>query len=236
VEKMIIDGASIIDIGAVSTRPGAIGISEERELARLLEIQNLIIHHFPDIILSVDTYRSQIAKTVLENGAHIINDISGGTFDNKMFEVIAKYQVPYILVHIQGTPKNMQQNPQYENVVDEINLFFQQQIAKLNQLGITNNIILDPGFGFGKTLEHNYKLLHHLNSFKELGHPILAGVSRKSMINKILNTKPQDALNGTTVINTIALLNGANILRVHDVKEAVEAIQLVEFHNHTNHK
>ena len=137
-------------------------------------------------------------------------------------------------MHIQGTPKSMQQNPQYDDVVNEIKLFFKQQLAKLAQLGVTNNIILDPGFGFGKTLEHNYKLLHHLNSFKELGHPILAGISRKSMINKILNTKPQSSLNGTTILNTIALMNGANILRVHDVKEASEAIKIVEFYNHAN--
>ena len=236
VEKMISEGASIIDIGAISTRPGAEEIPEEQEFEKLLKVQKSINKHFPDAILSVDTFRSQIAKTIIENGAHIINDISGGTYDKKMFEVIAKYHVPYILMHIQGTPKSMQQNPQYDDVVNEIKLFFEQQLAKLAQLGVTNNIILDPGFGFGKTLEHNYKLLHHLNSFKELGHPILAGISRKSMINKILNIKPQSALNGTTILNTIALMNGANILRVHDVKEASEAIKIVEFYNHTNNK
>jgi len=236
VEKMITEGATIIDIGAVSTRPGAKEISEEQELDSLLRVQNSILENFPNLILSVDTYRSQIAKIAIENGAHMINDISGGTFDKKMLEVIAEYQVPYVMMHIQGTPKNMQQNPQYINVVNEIKLFFQQQIAKLKQLGVTSNIILDPGFGFGKTLEHNYILLHHLKSFKELNCPLMAGISRKSMINKVLNTNPQNALNGTTILNTIALLNGANILRVHDVKAAAEAIRLVEFYNQTNHK
>lgn len=234
VGNMIDNGASIIDIGAVSTRPGAEEISAEQELDRLLKIQQVIIKNFPDAIISIDTFRSQVAKTVIENGAHIINDISGGSFDNKMFDVIAKYKVPYIMMHIQGTPKNMQQHPYYKNVVKEIKLFFEQQIAKLKLLGVAKNIIIDPGFGFGKTLEHNYQLLYHLKSFRELGFPILAGISRKSMINSLINTNPQDALNGTSVLNTIALLNGANILRVHDVKEAVEAIRLIEFYKDTN--
>jgi dihydropteroate synthase len=234
VEKMIGERATIIDIGAASTRPGAEEITEKQELERLLKVLNLISFNFPDTIISVDTYRSFIARKVIENGAHIINDISGGTFDTNMFEVIAEQQVPYIMMHIQGTPKNMQQNPQYKNVVNEIKLFFQHQLTKLKQLGVTKNIILDPGFGFGKTLEHNYELLYHLNSFKDLGYSIMAGVSRKSMINKVLKIKPQNALNGTTILNTIALLNGANILRVHDVKEAAESIKLVEFYNQTN--
>jgi dihydropteroate synthase len=234
VDKMINEGATIIDIGAISTKPGAEEISEEQELEKLLQTLNLIVNHFPDTIISVDTYRSKIAKSVLENGAHIINDISGGTFDNNMFSVIAEYNSPYIMMHIQGTPKDMQKNPQYKNVVAEIKLFFEQQLSKLNKLGITKNIILDPGFGFGKTLEHNYKLLKHLKSFEDLGYPILAGVSRKSMINKVLKSNPQKALNGTTVLNTIALINAANILRVHDVKEAMEAINLVEFFKQTN--
>ena len=235
-EKMIADGAIIIDIGATSTRPGAEEITEEQELERLLMALNLITNNFPDTLISVDTYRSYIAKTVIREGAHIINDISGGSFDSKMFEVIAKHKVPYIMMHTQGTPKNMQQNPQYNNVVTEIKLFFQHQIAKLKQLGVNKNIILDPGFGFGKTLKHNYKLLYHLKSFADLGYPLLTGISRKSMINKVLKTKPQYALNGTSILNTIALLNGANILRVHDVKEASEAIKLVEYYNHTNNE
>lgn len=236
VEKMIRDGVGIIDIGAVSTRPGAEEISKNEELERLLRVLNSITKHFTDVIISIDTYNSQIAKTVIENGAHIINDISGGTFDNKMFEVISHHQVPYIMMHIKGTPKNMQQNPQYENVVNDIKLFFEQQITKLKQFGKAKNIILDPGFGFGKSLEHNYELLYHLSSFTEMGFPVLAGISRKSMINKVLKTEPHDSLNGSTVLHTIALLNGANILRVHDVNEAVEAIKLVELYNDTNNK
>lgn len=236
VDKMITEGATIIDIGAISTKPGAEEISEEKELEKLLQSLSSITTHFPDAIISVDTYRSKIAKAVIENGAHIINDISGGTFDDNMFNVVAEYHLPYIMMHIQGTPKNMQENPSYGNVVIEIKQFFRQQIAKLNQLGVTKNIILDPGFGFGKTLEHNYKLLQQLRSFEDIGYPILAGVSRKSMINKVLKSNPQKALNGTTVLNTIALMNGANILRVHDVKEAMEAINLVEFYNHSNNE
>ena len=236
VEKMINEGATIIDIGAASSRPGAEEISEKQELERLLKVLDLITIRFPDTIISVDTYRSFIARTVIEKGAHIINDISGGIFDTKMFEVIAECKVPYIIMHIRGTPKNMQHNPQYEDVVNDIKLFFQQQVAKLKQLGVTNNIIIDPGFGFGKTPQHNYELLFRLTSFKDLGYPVMAGVSRKSMISKILKTKPENALNGTTVLNTIALLNGADILRVHDVKEASEAIELVEFYSYTNRK
>lgn len=236
VEKMISDGATIIDIGAISTRPGAASISEDQELEKIVKTLQLIVPHFPDVLLSVDTYRSQIAKAAIDHGVHIINDISGGTFDDKMFNLIAEYRLPYIIMHIQGTPKNMQKNPQYKNIVEEIELFFQHQITKLNQLGVTTNIILDPGFGFGKTLEHNYKLLKHLGSFEAMGYPVLAGVSRKSMINAVLKSNPQKALNGSTVLNTIALLNGANILRVHDVKEAMEAINLVEFYNHSNNK
>jgi len=236
VEKMITEGVTIIDIGAISTRPGTEEISEKQELEKLLQTLNLIVAHFPDTIISVDTYRSKIAKTVIENGAHIINDISGGTFDDNMFNVVAEYHLPYIMMHIQGTPKYMQENPRYGNVVEEIKQFFKEQIVKLNKLGITKNIIIDPGFGFGKTLEHNYKLLRHFRSFEKMGYPVLAGVSRKSMINKVLKTNPQKALNGTTVLNTIALLNGANILRVHDVKEAMEAINLVEFYNHSNNE
>jgi len=236
VGKMIDDGASIIDIGAVSTRPGAEEISIEHELERLHKVLLIIIKRFPDVIISIDTYRSQVAKTVIENGAHIINDISGGLFDNNMIQVIAKYKVPFIIMHIQGTPENMQHNPEYKDVVKEVKLFFDHQKEKLKQLGVTKNIILDPGFGFGKTLEHNNELLFHLKSFKDMGYPVLAGISRKSMINNVLKTKPQNALNGTTVLNTIALLNGANILRVHDVKEAKEAIGLVEFYKDINSK
>lgn len=225
-KKMIIEGATIIDVGAYSSRPNAEHISEEEELRRILPVITLLRNHFPDVILSVDTFRSNIAKICIENGADIINDISGGTIDNKMFETIAQLNVPYILMHIKGTPQNMQQNPNYNNVVKEVKNYFTEKVDQLKQLGATN-IILDPGFGFGKTVEHNYQLLNTLDEFKDFGFPILAGVSRKSMINKVLNTTPDEALNGTTVLNTIALLKGVKILRVHDVKEAKEAIQLV---------
>ena len=170
-----------------------------------------------------------MAKIAVENGAHIINDISGGTFDDAMFGTVADLNVPYILMHIKGTPQNMQNNPQYVDVVNEVKYFFRKQLRKLNDLGVTGNIVLDPGFGFGKTLENNYELLKDLFIFTTLGYPVLAGISRKSMINKVLGTTPAEALNGTTVLNTIALLNGAAILRVHDVKEAVEAVRMVEF-------
>ncbi len=225
-EKMLSEGAAIIDIGAVSTRPGADKVSEENEIARLLPVLKIIRKYLSDTIISIDTYRSSIAEIVIDNGADIINDISGGNFDDRMFETIAKLKVPYIIMHIKGTPQNMQLNPTYKNVVKEIKDFFFKKIEELKTIGV-NNIIIDPGFGFGKTVEHNYQILNHLDTFKSLGVPVLAGLSRKSMINKVLNTKPKDALNGTTVLNTIALLKGTDILRVHDVKEAIEVIKIV---------
>ncbi|NOX47855.1 MAG: dihydropteroate synthase [Chlorobi bacterium] len=228
VEKMLEEGADIIDIGAVSTRPGAEDVILEDETRRLIPAIKKIAQEFPEAILSIDTYRSEVAKKAIHAGAHIINDISGGLFDPEMFQTIAQLKVPYILMHIKGTPKNMQQNPQYSNVVKEITGFFKQRLSKLKELGITGNIILDPGFGFGKSLEDNYMLLKNLSSFKDFGCPLLVGISRKSMIYKVLGTKPSEALNGTTVIHTLALLNGANILRVHDVKEAVEVVKLME--------
>ncbi len=228
VEKMLNEGADIIDIGAVSTRPGADDVTLEEEIKRLVPAIKKISQEFPDAVLSVDTYRSKVAEEAINNGAHIINDISSGVFDPEIFHVIARLKVPYILMHIKGTPKNMQQNPQYVDVVQELTDFFKAQIAKLNDLGITKNIILDPGFGFGKSLEDNYTLLRNLSSFKKMGFPLLVGVSRKSMINKVLGTKPSEALNGTTILHTLALMNGADILRVHDVKEAVEVIKLME--------
>jgi dihydropteroate synthase len=228
VEKMINAGADIIDMGAVSTRPGATTVSEIEELKRLLPAFKKVSGKFPESIISIDTYRSRVAAELIQSGAHIINDISGGTFDPMMFNLIAETKVPYILMHIKGTPENMQNNPVYLDVTIEVKNFFKAQLYKLKALGIHGNIVLDPGFGFGKNLEHNYQLLKELEQIKKLGFPILAGMSRKSMVNKVLNTIPESALNGTTVLNTIALLNGANILRVHDVKEAKEAISLVE--------
>jgi dihydropteroate synthase len=187
-----------------------------------------LVKQFPEVIFSVDTFRSNVANECVEGGASIINDISGGNFDPKMFQTIAQLKVPYILMHIHGTPENMQSEPLGENVIELISGFFWKKVNELNKLGV-EDIILDPGFGFGKTLKCNYHILNNLNNLRIGDLPVLGGISRKSMINKVLNSKPSEALNGTTVLNTLALLNGANILRVHDVKEAVEAIQIVEF-------
>lgn len=225
-EKMLLEGATFIDVGAYSSRPGAAHISENEELSRMIPVVDLLINHFPEIIISVDTFRSKIAKETIENGSAMINDISGGKMDEKMFQTIADLQVPYILMHMLGTPQNMQQNPVYEDVTKEIISFFAAQIYKLHQLKV-NDIIIDVGFGFGKTMQHNYEILNNLSLFKILDAPILAGISRKSMLYKPLKINAYEALNATTVANTIALLNGANILRVHDVKEAMEAIKIV---------
>lgn len=230
--KQIIDeGGQIIDVGACSTRPGAKPVSEQEELKRLDKALAAIRKRYPETIVSVDTFRATVAKwAVKEYRVDIINDISAGQMDSKMFETIAELNVPYILMHMQGTPENMQHNPTYENVIRELVLFFNDKIEKLKQLNV-KDIIIDPGFGFGKTLEHNYTILKNLETFKLLELPILAGVSRKSMIYKPLSTKPEHALNGTTVLNTYAVIKGASILRVHDVKEAVETIKLVELIN-----
>ena len=225
-EKMLTEGATFIDVGAYSSRPGATHISEKEELKRILPVIELLVKYFPEIIISVDTFRSEIAKKTIENGAAIINDISGGKMDEKMFQTVAKLQVPYILMHMLGTPQNMQQNTVYEDVTKDIIRFFSEQIFKLHQLKM-NDIIIDMGFGFGKTLQHNYEILSNLALFKNLDAPILIGISRKSMLYKPLDITANEALNATTAANTIALLNGANILRVHDVKEAVEAIKIV---------
>lgn len=225
-EKMLHEGATFIDIGAYSSRPGAAHISENEELSRMIPVIDLLVKHFSEIIISVDTFRSEIAKISIQHGAAMINDISGGKMDEKMFQTVADLQVPYILMHMLGTPQNMQQNPVYEDVTKEIISFFAAQIYKLHQLKV-NDIIIDVGFGFGKTMHHNYEILNNLSLFKCLDAPILAGVSRKSMLYKPLEITANEALNATTVANTIALLNGANILRVHDVKEAIEAIKIV---------
>jgi dihydropteroate synthase len=229
VEKMISEGASIIDIGANSTRPGAEPVNEKEELARLLPSLTAINGHFSEIVISVDTYRTPIAKAAIEHGATIINDIYGGRYDGEMFDLIAHHNIPYILMHMQGSPDIMQINPHYKDVVKEIHEFFKSRIDLIPS-GY-NQFILDPGFGFGKTVENNFIVLKHFESFCSFKRPLLAGLSRKSMINRTLQIKPQKALNGTTVLNTIALMKGANILRVHDVKEAVEAINLLEAYN-----
>ncbi len=230
VDKHLNEGADIIDIGAYSSRPGAIDVSEKIELERLIFALNIIRNKYPDIIISVDTFRSNIAKKLVNNfNVNIINDISAGEMDNKMFDTIAELNVPYIMMHMKGTPKNMQRNPKYENLIQDIISYFAEKIEKLKLLGV-NDVILDPGFGFGKTLEHNYEIMHKLSDFNIINLPILVGVSRKSMIFRLLNISPEDALNGTTVLHTLALLNGANILRVHDVKAAMETIKLIDMY------
>jgi dihydropteroate synthase len=226
-EKMLTEGAGIIDIGATSTRPGAKLNTATEEAVKLLPVITAIRREFPEAIISVDTYHASVAEMAVDNGAGIINDISGGAFDMNMFATIARLKVPYILMHIQGTPENMQLNPVYQNLMQEVMLYFAEKINQLRQLGV-NDIIIDPGFGFGKNLNHNYELLQKLELFSMLNLPILVGFSRKSMINKVLHTTTAEALNGTTVLNTIALLKGAKILRVHDVKEAVEAVKITE--------
>jgi len=225
---MISDGADIIDVGGYSSRPGAQKISVEEEKKRVLGTIRIISRELPGTMISVDTFRSEVAlEAVLEFGAGMINDISGGEGDENMFHVVERLQVPYILMHMQGTPENMQKNPVYDDVVADILHWFGERIFRLQALGI-KDIILDPGFGFGKTIEHNFIILSHLGDFSVAGLPILAGLSRKSIVWKTLEITPDEALNGTTVLNTIALLNGCDILRVHDVKEAVEAIKLVQ--------
>ena len=226
VGEMLTAGAMIIDIGALSTRPGTSGGTAEEEEDRLLPVIDAVSAQFPDVLISADTYRVSVAKAAIRTGASMINDISGGTMDTGMLEYISITDAAYVLMHIQGTPLTMQQNPSYKEVVTEVKAFFEKQLSILTSKG-KENIILDPGFGFGKEVIHNYQLLGNLEVFKSLGFPVLAGLSRKSMINKVLKISPADALNGTTVLNTIALMKGANILRVHDVKEAIEAVKLV---------
>ncbi|MCM2302905.1 MAG: dihydropteroate synthase [Flavobacteriaceae bacterium] len=230
VDKMINEGATFIDVGAYSSRPNAIHISEEEELKRLIPTLKLLFKTFPELLISVDTFRSKVALASVENGACMINDISAGEMDEKMFETVAKLQVPYILMHMKGTPQNMYKNPTYENIILEIMSYFSEKIYQLRKLGL-NDLIIDVGFGFGKTLEHNYQLLQNLDYFKHLNIPILTGISRKSMLQKPLNITADEALNATTVANTIALLKGSSILRVHDVKEAVEAVKITSLLN-----
>jgi dihydropteroate synthase len=225
VEKMIRDGATFIDIGAYSSKPSAEFVSEEEELNRIIPVVQLILKHFPEALLSIDTFRSEVAKACIENGAAIINDISAGNLDDAMFEVIAKYNVPYIMMHMRGTPQTMQSMTNYEDIVKGMLFYFSEKVNKARSLGI-NDLIIDPGFGFAKTLDQNYEVLRKMELFQLLELPLLIGISRKSMIYKSLNSSAKEALNGTTVLNTIGLSKGASILRVHDVKEAVECVQL----------
>lgn len=230
VEKMLSEGATFIDVGAYSSRPGAKHISEEEELNRILPVIKLLTSEFSSVLISVDTFRSNVANQSIHNGASIINDISAGEMDINMFPVIAKLQVPYIIMHMQGIPQNMQKAPIYNDVVSDVLYYFSKKITELHKLGV-NDIITDVGFGFGKTISHNYQLLKDLKLFKNLEVPMIVGLSRKGMLYKPLNITAEYALNATTAANTVALLNGASILRVHDVKEAIEAIKIVELLN-----
>ncbi len=225
VGKMLSDGATFIDVGAYSSKPSAEYVSEEIELQRIIPIINLILEYYPEALLSVDTFRSEVAKVCIENGAAIINDISAGNLDDKMLETIAKYNVPYIMMHMRGTPETMQKMTSYEDIVKEILFYFSEKVANARSFGI-NDLIIDPGFGFAKTLDQNYEVLQKMELFEILELPLLAGFSRKSMIYKTLQSSAEDALNGTTILNTVALTKGAKILRVHDVKEAMECVTL----------
>ena len=224
-ESMLQDGATILDIGGYSSRPGADHISEKEETERVTRAIAAIAREFPQAIISIDSFRASVAKAAVDSGAAIINDISGGNLDAAMFETVAQLKVPYILMHMKGTPQNMVKQTQYENVVEDLYAYFSEKLAQLKALGVAD-VVLDPGFGFSKTREQSYEVLRNLGYFKFLKLPLLAGLSRKSMIYKELDTSPEEALNGTSILNTIALMNGASILRVHDIKPAVEAVRL----------
>lgn len=225
VQKMLSEGATFIDIGAYSSKPNAEFVSVEEEIARIVPIVELLVQQFPNILISIDTFRSEVAEACILKGAALINDISAGKLDELMLGVVAKYNVPYIMMHMRGTPQTMTTLTQYEDVVKEVLLYFSERIAAARSLGI-HDLIVDPGFGFAKTLEQNYEVLQKMELLQQLELPILAGVSRKSMIYKVLNTNASESLNGTTTLNTISLVKGASILRVHDVKEAVECVTL----------
>lgn len=226
-DKMLSEGATFVDIGAYSSKPSAEFVSEQEEIDRIVPAIKLILKHFPEALLSIDTFRAEVAKASIENGAAIINDIAAGELDDKMFDVIADYNVPYIMMHMRGNPQTMQSMTQYGDIVKEMLFYFSEKVKRARSLGI-NDLILDPGFGFAKTTDQNYEVLQKMELFNLLELPVLAGVSRKSMIYKTLGNTAQEALNGTTVINTIALTKGAKILRVHDVKEAVECVTLFD--------
>ncbi len=225
VRKMISEGATFIDIGGYSSKPKAEYVSEKEELLRIIPVVELIQKHFPKMLISIDTFRSEVARICIENGAAIINDISSGSIDDKMMETVAKYDVPYIMMHKRGTPETMQKMTNYENIVKEILFYFSGKVATVRSFGI-NDLIIDPGFGFAKTLDQNYEVLQKFELFDILELPLLIGVSRKSMIYNVFKCTPEESLNGTSVLNTIALTKGAKILRVHDVKEAMECVTL----------
>lgn len=227
-QQILDEGATIIDIGAYSSRPNAENISPEEEMARLKTGLDILNRNHPGAIVSVDTFRAKVAEwCVKEHGVAIINDIAAGEMDSNMFETVARLGVPYIMMHMQGTPQSMQKEPYYDNLLKEVFMYFAKKVHQLRALGV-KDIVLDPGFGFGKTLEHNYELVSHLEDFAVFELPLLVGVSRKSMIYKLIGGAPAEALNGTTVLNTVALMKGADILRVHDVREAVEAVKIVK--------
>lgn len=226
-EQLLAEGADILDLGAYSSRPGAEHISEQEELERLLPVVNAIVKDFPTAVLSIDTFRSGVARAAIDAGAHVINDISGGELDKEMFAAVAALRVPYILMHMRGTPQTMASQTKYQDITSEVCYYFAEKIADLKQLGVID-IIIDPGFGFAKTPEQSYELLKNLDLLKITGHPVLAGLSRKSMIYKTLGTDAENALTGTIAANTIALMKGANLLRVHDVRAAKEAITIFE--------
>lgn len=228
VKQIIDEGASIVDLGAYSSRPNADDVSPKEEMNRLRIALEIIRNEFSDIVVSIDTFRADVARMCVEEyNADIINDIAAGEMDKEMFPTIASLGVPYIIMHMKGTPQNMQDTPKYDNLLKEVLYYFSEKVQKLRDLGV-KDIIIDPGFGFPKTIEHNYELLNHMEEFQIFDLPILVGVSRKSMIYNLLGTTPQEALNGTTVIDTIALMKGANILRVHDVRQAVENVRIFE--------
>lgn len=228
IETILREGASIIDVGGYSSRPDAAEVSETEEMQRLEMALQPLLQHYPDVVVSVDTFRSSVARQCVEKyGVAMINDISGGELDERMFDTVAQLRVPYIMMHMRGTPQTMQQQTDYEDVTADLLKYFSQKLERLFRLGV-NDVILDPGFGFSKTLTQNYELMQHLGDFRIFGLPLLVGVSRKSMIYKLLETTPEESLNGTTVLHTYALLQGADILRVHDVRAAKEAIRIVQ--------
>lgn len=233
-EQMLAAGATILDVGGQTTKPGSLPLSAKEEAERILPVIRNIKKTFPQVIVSVDTFYATVAKLAVEEGAAIVNDVSGGNWDNNMLDTVAALGVPYICMHMQGTPETMQQNPFYDDLIDSLLTFFIDRVALCRAKGI-KDVIIDPGFGFGKTIAHNFQILNQLQKFEILNVPILAGLSRKSTIYKTLQVTPDDALNGTTVLNTIALINGANLLRVHDVKEAVETVKLVKAYQQFSH-
>lgn len=228
IQAILSEGGTIIDVGGYSSRPDAIEVSPEKEMERVAVALDILRRHYPEVAVSVDTFRADVARCSVEKyGVAIINDISGGELDKEMFPAVASLNVPYIMMHMRGTPQTMQQHTDYKDMMEDILLYFAAKVRELNLMGV-NDIVLDPGFGFSKTLEQNYLLMGHLREFDQFGLPLLVGVSRKSMIYKFLGGTPSESLNGTTVLNTVALLNGADILRVHDVRAAVEAVKIVD--------